>query len=141
VAERTADLDAIGNWDEINGLRYDVWTAERVVAHLDAGPRHHQPYGIVHGGVYASMVESVASHGAAAVAERDGRAGVVGVSNTTDFLRSHSTGPLTATGTPIHIGRSQQVWEVAITRDVDGKLVAHGQVRLHVLDALPADRA
>ena len=125
-----------GDWEDALGLVWDEWTPERVVARLDAGPRHHQPYGIVHGGVYASIVESVASHGAAAVAQRDGRAGVVGVSNTTDFLRSHRAGPLTCVGTPLHIGRTQHLWEVVITRDVDGKTVAHGQVRMQVLDEL-----
>jgi 1,4-dihydroxy-2-naphthoyl-CoA hydrolase len=125
-----------GDWEDALGLVWDEWTADRVVARLEAGPRHHQPFGILHGGVYASIVESVASHGAAAVALRDGRAGVVGVSNTTDFLRSHRTGPLTCVGTPLHIGRTQHLWEVVITRDVDGKTVAHGQVRMQVLDEL-----
>ena len=125
-----------GDWEDALGLVWDEWTPERVVARLEAGPQHHQPYGILHGGVYASIVESVASHGAAAVAQRDGRAGVVGVSNTTDFLRSHRAGPLTCVGTPLHIGRTQHLWEVVITRDSDGKLVAHGQVRMQVLDEL-----
>ena len=44
----------------------------------------------------------------------------LGVSNTTDFIRGHRTGPITGRATPIHQGRSQQLWQVDITRDEDG---------------------
>jgi uncharacterized protein (TIGR00369 family) len=59
---------------------------------------------------------------------------VVGVSNQTDFLRSVRDGRLTATGTPIHRGRSQQLWLVEVTDEQD-RLVARGQVRLQNLTA------
>lgn len=62
---------------------------------------------------------------------RDG--GVVGVSNPTDVLRAHRTGPLAAEAVPVHRGRSQQLWEAVIRREVDGALVARGTVRLHNL--------
>jgi uncharacterized protein (TIGR00369 family) len=114
---------------------------ERVRARLVADARHHQPYGILHGGVYCAIVEDVASQGAGRAAAARGQRGVVGVANATDFFRSHSEGPLLAEGTPVHAGRSAHVWEVRIRRESDGKLVARGQVRFHVLDALPAERA
>jgi uncharacterized protein (TIGR00369 family) len=91
---------------------------------------HQQPYGLVHGGVYTTMVETLASMGAALWAMANGMAGAIGLSNTTDFLRATRSGVLLGEATPIHRGRSQQLWEVAITREGDGKLVAHGQVRL-----------
>lgn len=91
---------------------------------------HHQPYGVVHGGVYATMVETLASTGAAAWAVGQGMAGAMGLSNTTDFIRATRHGVLLGVATPIHRGRNQQIWEVSITREGDGKLVAHGQVRL-----------
>lgn len=91
---------------------------------------HHQPYGVVHGGVYSTLVETLASTGAAAWALSNGMGGAMGVSNTTDFFRATREGVLLGEATPIHRGRNQQVWEVAITRESDGKLVAHGQVRL-----------
>jgi uncharacterized protein (TIGR00369 family) len=112
-----------------------------VLAHVDIDERHHQPYGIVHGGVWASIVESVASHGAAhAAMELDGVAGVVGTSNLTDFLRSHSHGRVDAIATPVFVGRTQQLWAVEVSRGFDGKLVARGQVRFQNLAQLPADR-
>ena len=54
---------------------------------------------------------------------------VVGVNNNTDFLRATREGTLTAEATPIHRGRTQQLWEVRIT-DENDRLVSKGQVRL-----------
>jgi uncharacterized protein (TIGR00369 family) len=105
-----------------------------VTATLDVGPQHHQPYGLVHGGVYCSMVETAASIGAALWAMNHDMVGAVGVSNSTDFLRSHREGELTATATPIHQGRTQQLWQVEIT-DGGARLVARGQVRLQNLQS------
>ena len=113
---------------------------ERVVARLEVKPDHHQPYGIAHGGVYCAVVEAVASYGASESARRRGHKGVVGVSNTTDFLRSTSSGELRAEGRPIHEGRTQQLWQVEIRRTSDDALVARGQVRLQTLDRLPDER-
>lgn len=103
---------------------------------LEVDVHHHQPYGIVHGGTYCTIVESAASTPAAVWAMANGMRGAVGVSNTTDFYRSHREGPITADATPIHRGRTQQVWEVEITRVADGKLLARGQVRLQNLQNL-----
>ena len=137
----TADpIPGPSHWDEVLGTDIYEWTAERVRARIVVGPQHHQPYGIVHGGVYASLVETVASYGAGAAGRALGVAGVVGVSNTTDFLRPHREGPLEAVGTPVFVGRTQQVWTVEITRPSDGKLVARGQVRLQNLAELPEPR-
>ena len=115
------------------GLVWDGFAVDRVRAHLDAGAHHHQPHGIVHGGVYCAVVETIASIGGAIQAVAMGKA-VVGVSNATDFLRAHRTGRLDAVGEPVHVGRSQQLWQVVITRATDGKAVARGQVRLQNLD-------
>jgi 1,4-dihydroxy-2-naphthoyl-CoA hydrolase len=91
---------------------------------------HHQPYGVVHGGVYCTLVETLASTGAALWAVEQGRAGVVGVSNHTDFFRATTDGVLVGVATPVHRGRTQQVWQVEVTRQSDSKLVAKGLVRL-----------
>ena len=95
-------------------------------------PELHQPFGIQHGGVYCSVVETAASVGGSLWLGDRGQ--VVGVSNQTDFLRAVREGELTAVGTPVHRGRSQQLWQVEIT-DGDGRLVARGQVRLQNLTA------
>lgn len=122
-----------GAFTEGLGLAIDLVSPTRVEAHLDAGSAHHQPYGIVHGGVLAAIVETLASIGAAANVFEQGR-GVVGIANQTDFIRAHRTGMLEAVAEPVHPGRNQQLWSVVITRADDGKVVARGQVRLQVVD-------
>jgi len=128
-------------WDSALGLRIDVLTSTRVVGYVDIDERHQQAYGIVHGGVWASIVESVGSHGAAFAAhEKTGSMAVVGVANSTDFLRPHRAGRVRATGTPILAGRTQQIWLVEIERVDDGKLVARGQLRVQNLHTPPEHR-
>ena len=130
----------VGDWTDQIGLEITEIGPERVVARVEAKPRHHQPYGILHGGVYCSIVEDVASRGAGNLARINGQVGVVWVANSTDFLRSHSVGELVATGTPVHCGKSAQLWSVEIRRSSDQQLVSRGQVRFHVLTQLPNDR-
>ena len=112
------------------GIRLDEIGPDRVVMSWTIGPEHLQPYGIVHGGVYCSVVESSASVGAATWLGDRGK--VVGVSNHTNFLRSARDGVLTAVATPIHRGRSQQLWMVEITDDQQ-RAIARGEVRLQNL--------
>jgi 1,4-dihydroxy-2-naphthoyl-CoA hydrolase len=114
------------------GFELDEATPERVVVSWTLGPQHLQPYGIVHGGVHCSVVEASASIGAALWFGERGK--VVGVSNHTDFLRAAREGRLVATATPIHQGRSQQLWLVEV-HDAESRLVARGQVRLQNLAA------
>jgi uncharacterized protein (TIGR00369 family) len=110
-------------------LEVEEATGERVVATIAAGPEHHTPWGVVHGGVYTTAVESACSIGASlAVVGNDEYA--VGISNQTDFLRPHVAGELRVTATPIQQGRTQQLWLCEIARAEDGKLVARGQLRL-----------
>ena len=118
-----------GRWIQDLGLELDEVGPTRVTAHLDLGERHHTPWGVVHGGIYTTVIETVASLGAsAAVFDRGEFA--VGVNNTTDFLRSASDGQVAIVAEPIIQGRVQQVWDVRITRARDGKAVAQGRVRL-----------
>jgi uncharacterized protein (TIGR00369 family) len=113
------------------GMEFPEVTGDRVVITLKVRPELHQPYGIVHGGVHCALVETAASIGGAAWLGDRGH--VVGVSNTTDFLRAVRDGVLTATATPLHRGRLQQLWLVEIT-DSSGRLAARGQVRLQNIE-------
>lgn len=121
-------------FDKLVGLEYTSLTPEGVSATLTVTENLLQPNGIVHGGVYCSVVESVASVSAyvwrANVLGEE--SAVVGVNNNTDFLRAISTGTLTATSTPIHRGRRQQLWLVTIADD-QNRTIARGQVRLQNL--------
>ncbi len=122
--------------DALLGTAVEDLTPDHSRIRLEIDERHRQPYGIVHGGTYATLIETAASTAAAVWAMANGMRGAVGVSNTTDFYRSHREGPITADATPIHRGRTQQVWQVEITRVDDGKLLARGQVRLQNLQGL-----
>jgi uncharacterized protein (TIGR00369 family) len=120
--------DGFGSgFEKTVGMEFPEMTADRTVVTCEITPELLQPYGIVHGGVYCSLVETAASL-AAAIWYGD-RGNVVGVSNHTNFLRAIGTGTVTATATPIHRGRTQQLWLVTVTDDKD-RNVARGEVRL-----------
>jgi 1,4-dihydroxy-2-naphthoyl-CoA hydrolase len=112
-----------------SGFEVTEFSGSRVAGHVELGPDQHTPWGVVHGGVYCTVVESAASIGAsAAVVDRGQFA--VGVNNQTDFLRPMSTGRVDVVAEPIQQGRTLQLWLVTLTRTDDGKIVARGQVRL-----------
>jgi len=123
------DLESSSRFAAASGFVPDEMTGTRVTGVVDLGPDQHTPWGVVHGGVYCTVIESAASIGAsAAVVDRGQFA--VGVNNNTDFLRSMTSGRLMVLAEPVQQGRIQQLWQVTLTRAEDGKLVARGQVRL-----------
>jgi uncharacterized protein (TIGR00369 family) len=113
--------------------RFEEATPTRVSGTIAADERHHQPWGLIHGGLYTAAIETFATIGAFQAVRHSGRQ-VVGVSNATDFLRSHRSGRLRVVGEPVHQGRSYQLWQVEIRTADDDKLVARGQVRLQNLE-------
>jgi uncharacterized protein (TIGR00369 family) len=124
------DFQAISGWNEALGISFDEVTEDRCVGRLELTDRHMQPYGIVHGGVYTAMVEAVASMAAAVWAAGAGFPGAVGVNNNTDFIKAIREGVLIATATPIHRGRTQQIWSVDVVDEAEATLRAQGKVRL-----------
>jgi 1,4-dihydroxy-2-naphthoyl-CoA hydrolase len=121
-------------FDSELGLTYIEVTPDGGRAQLKIHDKLLQPWGIVHGGVYCSIIESLASVSGHVWLSENGGGTVVGVNNNTDFLRAISSGTLTAVSTPIHRGRRQQLWLITITDDND-RAVARGQVRLQNLPA------
>lgn len=122
------DLRAAGTWVTGSGIEWEELSATRVTATLRAGSEHLTPWGVVHGGLYAMVAESVASVGAS-VAVRERGEFAVGVDNMTDFLRPSTGETLTVAGEAVMQGRSEQLWQITITR-ADGKPVARSRVRL-----------
>ena len=121
-------------FDKEIGLVFTEISPDRTRGHLEVAPKLFQPTGIVHGGVYCSIVESLASVAAYTWLAANGGGSVVGVNNNTDFLRAINSGTVYGTATPVHRGRRQQLWLVAIV-DSDDRLIARGQVRLQNLEA------
>jgi len=124
---------SLDGWNTAMGLRFVSATADEVVAELVIGPSHRQPYGIVHGGVHAGIIETVASVGAALHALPLGRS-VVGLENHTSFLHAVREGTLRVTVRPLSRGKRTQVWEGTVT-DANGRVAATGRVRLLALEA------
>lgn len=111
-----------------SGLVLTHWSETELVGHIDAGVEHQTPWGVVHGGLFSTAVESACSIGASeAVRERGMFA--VGLFNHTDFIRAHREGRLDVKAWPIQQGRTGQLWQCDLNRE-DGKLVAQGRVRL-----------
>ncbi len=124
------DALVLPGFNALLGMRFDRVEPDGVSISMDVRPDLLQPYGIVHGGVWCSVVETAASVAAARWFGDRGR--VVGVSNHTDFLRAIGGGSVTATASPIHRGRLQQLWLVEI-RDDSERLIARGEVRIQNL--------
>ncbi|MFT4088218.1 MAG: PaaI family thioesterase [Gordonia sp. (in: high G+C Gram-positive bacteria)] len=121
-------------FDGVLGLEIVEATGDGVRATLAITEQHHQPFGIVHGGVYCAVAESAASISGFCWLQEKGIGGTaVGVNNSTDFLRSISEGVLTISTTAVHRGRRQQLWQVDMV-DGNGKAVASSRVRLQNIE-------
>ncbi len=119
-------------FDQHLGLQITHASSTRVCAKLEIAQCHRQIHGVVHGGVYTSIVETLGSIGAALSARAFGRT-VVGLDNHTSFLKATSDGLLEAVSEPITAGRRTQIWNTRIS-DGAGTLVALGQLRLLCLE-------
>ena len=131
----TAATTELGNgFDSELGLTFLEVTPDGGRAQLEINDKLLQPWGIMHGGVYCSIVESLASVSGHVWLPRTAAAPSSASTTTpTSCVPSHRA-RVTAVSTPIHRGRRQQLWLITITDDND-RLVARGQVRLQNLDA------
>lgn len=131
IAARIPDvsLDAASRFVAASGFVVDEVTDTRLRGHVELGEDHLTPWGVVHGGVYATIVESAGSIAAShAVVERSQFA--VGVHNATDFLRASTGGRASVQAEALQQGRTQQLWLVVIAEESTGKVLARGQLRV-----------
>jgi uncharacterized protein (TIGR00369 family) len=126
-------INSTPGWVKEMGVTILTATPDEVTCEWKVEQKHHQGYGIVHGGVHSGVIETLASIGAHLVAHPRGQR-VVGLENSTSFIRAVRSGKLHGKATPITRGRTTQVWEASI-RDEQGQLVAQGRVRLLCVDA------
>lgn len=119
-------------WRAAMGVRFVRATVDEVVAELVVADVHRQPLGMVHGGVYAGLIESVASVGASLFAMQEGRY-AVGLENHTSFLHAVREGTLRAVARPMTRGRRTHVWRADVL-DEGERIVATGTVRLIVVE-------
>jgi len=95
------------------GIAIVELTATRVIATMPVDHRTKQPFGILHGGASVALAETVASLGATANVDRQEFV-AVGLEINANHIRAKSDGVVTATATPIHIGKTTHVWDVRI---------------------------
>ena len=129
MSERQSEIPGL---DGVLGVEHVSVGPDEVVVRFTIGAQHLQPFGIPHGGIYCAVHESTASVAGQVWLGEKGV--VVGTNNSTDFIRQARVGDtITVTATPIHRGRTQQLWHLDSVGP-DGRLVAQGQVRLANLD-------
>jgi 1,4-dihydroxy-2-naphthoyl-CoA hydrolase len=124
---------AAGTLDDVLGFELVEASPERCRARFAAERQVQQPMGLVHGGAYAALAESMTSLTTYLAVEGDGKI-AVGQSNHTTFLRPVTAGHVNAEGRPLHRGRTSWVWDVDFTDD-DGRLCATTRVILAVRPA------
>jgi 1,4-dihydroxy-2-naphthoyl-CoA hydrolase len=121
-----------GTLSDLLGVEFVELTRERVVARMPVTKKVHQPFGLLHGGATVALAESVASIGAWLNVAESGKA-AVGLEINANHVRGKRDGVVTATATPLHLGRSTHVWDVRIT-DEAGKLVCVSRCTLAIVD-------
>jgi uncharacterized protein (TIGR00369 family) len=125
-----ARYPAPGTLDEVLGFELLEASPERCRGRFAVEKRVQQPLGLVHGGAYAALAESLVSTATYLAVEGEGNF-AVGQSNHTQFLRPATGGVVHAEGAPIHRGRTSWVWDVRFTDD-DDRLCAVSRVTLAV---------
>ncbi len=129
------DLDSLKEKESLVkdlGIEYVETGPGRVVMTMPVDERHRQPLGFLHGGASVVLAETVATTGAWLNCP-EGKV-AFGSEINASHLRPKREGTLTAIGTPVQVGRTNQVWEVQI-RDEEGKPVCVSRCRLAVVDA------
>jgi 1,4-dihydroxy-2-naphthoyl-CoA hydrolase len=126
-------------FDALYGMRRLEMTEESARGEVVVRPELLQPWGLVHGGVYASMAESLASW-TTALAVADAGSIVMGMSNNTSFMRPIGEGTIHGLATRRHRGRTTWVWDVDITDD-EGRLCASSRVTVAVRPYQPESEA
>ncbi len=127
---------ALHGFDRLYGLQFDACSESSVSAHVEVRDELKQPYGLVHGGVLASIAESIASL-ATGLMVIDGGELAMGQANSTSFLRPLTGGTVHAQATRIHRGRSSWVWDVRFTDD-DDRLCAVTRMTIAVRPLTPS---
>ena len=121
-----------GTLSEHLGIELVELTKERVVARMPVEKRVHQPFGLLHGGASVVLAETVASIGAWLNVGESGKT-AVGLEINANHVRGKRDGIVTATATPLHLGRATHVWEIRLTDEV-GKLVCISRCTMAIVE-------
>ena len=120
-----------GSFSERIGIRITEVGPDYVRATMPVTPDVHQPYGVLHGGASVALAETVGSVAANLCVDRE-RMECFGQEINANHLRSMTSGLVTATARPYHIGSRSQVWGIEI-RDERGRLVCVSRLTMAVV--------
>lgn len=128
-----ADLNAMNKntMMEHMGLEFTSVGPDHVSAKMPVDHRHHQPYGLLHGGASVFIAETLGSVAAHLSTPEDKYC--VGLEINANHIKSVKSGMVYATTTPIHTGRSTQVWEIKIVNEQE-KLICVSRITMAVID-------
>lgn len=118
----------------MESLGIEIVTLEKnkVVMTMPVDERTHQPAGYLHGGASVLLAETVASFGGFLNIDQKNQA-VFGMEINANHVKSKREGIVTATATPLHIGRTTMVWDIKIT-DEEDNLISVSRCTLGVVD-------
>ncbi len=136
-------LDEVKAWTAARPTLADALGIELVALNADflegrmpVDGRTHQPMGLLHGGASVALAETLGSIGAASRIDPT-RQTCVGLEINANHLKGVRDGWVRGRATPVHVGRSTQVWEIRITHEETGALVCISRITMAVID-LPA---
>ncbi|WP_310392159.1 hotdog fold thioesterase [Hymenobacter sp.] len=136
-------LEAIKRWTasrptlaDALGIEITAVTADYLEGRMPVDGRTHQPMGLLHGGASVALAETLGSL-AAALRVDPAKHACVGLEINANHLRGVRDGWVVGRATPVHVGRSTQVWEIRISHEETGALVCISRITMAVID-LPA---
>jgi 1,4-dihydroxy-2-naphthoyl-CoA hydrolase len=120
-------------FDQLIGTEWVEIGPEQARARIEVEKRHTQPYGLVHGGVFTTLAESICSRATSEAVREQGKV-AVGLANSASFLRPVSDGHLNARARRRHAGRTTWIWDVELSDD-QGRLCALVRMTIAIRDA------
>ncbi len=136
IWKQSIDLDRINTWNkntlvEYLGMQVTEIGEDHVRGTMPVDPRTKQPFGLLHGGASVALAESLGSLAANLILDVD-KEMAVGLDINANHVRAVTSGVVTGTARPLHIGRSTQVWEIRI-EDEDANLVCISRLTMAVV--------
>jgi len=118
------------------GIRFTEIGPDFLRATMPVTEKTHQPFGQLHGGAYVTLAETVGSV-ASLLAVDDQQYLCVGQEVNANHLRAKSSGTVTATARPLHLGGRSHVWHIEI-RDEDERLICVSRLTMAVIERRPS---
>ena len=118
------------------GMELTEVTDDYLEGRMPVDGRTHQPMGLLHGGASVALAETLGSIAAMLRVDRTKQA-CVGLEINANHIKGVRDGWVRGRATPVHVGRSTQVWEIRITHEETGALVCLSRITMAVID-LPA---